>query len=210
MKREAGDMATTKKAARRAVSKKTTKGAAPKRKGAASKSSPAQSHITPQSPVIAKSPIKRFRAVVNRREGGEVCSINIPFDVEKTFGARGRVPVRGTINGAPFRSSIFRMGGDCHFMVVNRQMREAAGVRGGETVPVTIERDTEARTVTPPADFARALKANKDAQATWDKLSYTHRREHVEAIEGSKKPETRLRRIEKSVEMLAAGKKPRG
>jgi len=200
-------MATTKKAARRAVSKKTTKGAASKRKGAASKSSPAKSSVTAQSPVNAKSSVRRFRAVVNRREGGEVCSINIPFDVEKTFGARGRVPVRGTINGAPFRSSVFRMGGDCHFMVVNRQMREAAGVRGGETVPVTMERDTEARTVTPPADFVRALKANKDAQATWDKLSYTHRREHVEAIEGAKKPETRLRRIEKSVELLAAGKK---
>lgn len=200
MKRETRDMATTKRPTKGATSKRT-KEAASKQKGAASKSSPAK------SPVNVKSPVKRFRAVVNRREGGEVCSINIPFDAEKTFGARGRVPVRGTINGAPFRSSIFRMGGDCHFMVVNRQMREAAGVRGGETVSVTMERDTEARTVTPPADFARALKANRDAQTTWDKLSYTHRREHVEAIEGAKKPETRLRRIEKSVEMLAAGKK---
>ena len=79
----------------------------------------------------AKSPVKRFRALVNRKEGGDVCSIDIPFDVEKTFGARGRVPVRGTLNGAPFRSSVFRMGGDCHFMVVNRRMREAAGVSGG-------------------------------------------------------------------------------
>ncbi len=155
----------------------------------------------------AKSTVKRFRAVVNRKEGGEVCSINIPFDVEETFGARGRVPVRGTINGAPFRSSVFRMGGDCHFMVVNRQMREAAGVRGGETVPVTLERDTEPRVVTPPADFARALKASAEARAAWDKLSYTHRREHVEHIEEAKRPETRLRRIEKSVGLLAAGKK---
>lgn len=196
-------MATTKKATRRAASKKTTKGAAPKRKDAASKSSPAK------SPVTAQSPVKRFRAVVNRREGGEVCSIDIPFDVEKTFGGRNRVPVRGTLNGAPFRTSLFNMGRG-YFFAVNRKMREAAGVRGGETVPVTLERDTEARTVTPPADFARALKANKDAQATWNKLSYTHQREHVEAIEGAKKSETRLRRIEKSVELLAAGKKPRG
>jgi hypothetical protein len=155
----------------------------------------------------AKSPVKRFRALVNRKEGGEVCSINIPFDVEKTFGARGRVPVRGTINGAPFRSSVFRMGGDCHFMVVNRELREAAGVRGGETVPVTMERDTEPRTVMPPADLARAIKANKDARAAWDRLSYTHRKEHVRAVEEAKKPETRQRRIEKSVELLAAGKK---
>ncbi|HZT59748.1 MAG TPA: YdeI/OmpD-associated family protein [Pyrinomonadaceae bacterium] len=166
-----------------ATKKKTTKGAA------------------------AKSPVKRFRALVNRKEGGEVCSINIPFDVEKTFGARGRVPVRGTINGVPFRSSVFRMGGVCHFMVVNREMREAAGVRGGETVSVTMERDAEPRTITPPAELTRAIKANKAAQATWDKLSYTHRKEHVRAVEEAKKPETRQRRIERSVERLAAGKR---
>ena len=155
----------------------------------------------------AKSPVKRFRALVNRKEGGDVCSIDIPFDVEKTFGARGRVPVRGTLNGAPFRSSVFRMGGDCHFMVVNRRLREAAGVSGGETVPVTLERDAEPRTVTPPADFARALKSSEEARATWDRLSYTHRREHVEHVEGAKRPETRLRRIEKSISLLAAGRK---
>jgi hypothetical protein len=154
-----------------------------------------------------KSSVKRFRALVRRDEGSEVCAIDIPFDVEKTYGARGRVPVRGTLNGAPFRSSLFRMGGDCHFMVVNRQMREASGVSGGETVPVTMERDTEPRVITPPADFARALKGNKEAQSLWDKLSYTHQREHVEHIEDAKRPETRQRRIEKSIQLLAAGRK---
>jgi len=155
----------------------------------------------------AKSPVKRFRVLVEREEGSEVCGINIPFDVEKTFGTRGRVPVRGTLNGAPFRSSLFRMGGDCHFMVVNRKLREASGVRGGETVPVVLERDTEPRTIDPPADFARALKGSKEARAVWDKLSYTHRREHVEHIEEAKRPETRRHRIEKSIALLAAGKK---
>jgi hypothetical protein len=154
----------------------------------------------------AKTPVKKFRALVERGEDSEVCAIHVPFDVEKAFGTRGRVPVRGTVNGAPFRSSLFNMGGG-HFFVVNRKMREAAGVRGGETVPVTVERDTEPRVVNPPADFARALKANKGAGAVWDKLSYTHRREHVEHIEDAKKPETRQRRIEKSVSMLAAGRK---
>jgi hypothetical protein len=155
----------------------------------------------------SKSPVKRFRAIINRREGGEVCSIDIPFDVEKTFGGRNRVPVRGTLNGAPYRSSVFKMGGDCHFMVVNRQLRAGAGVKGGETVPVTMERDDAPRSIEPPADFSRALKGNKDARATWGKLSYTHRREHVQSIEEAKKPETRQRRIEKSIRLLAAGKR---
>lgn len=154
----------------------------------------------------AKSPVKSFRALVERGERSAACAIHFPFDVEQTFGVRGRVPVRGTLNGVPFRSSIFKMGGR-HFMVVNRRLREASGVSGGETVSVRIERDTEPRVVTPPADFARALKANGAARAAWDKLNYTHRREHVEHIEDAKKPETRQRRIEKSVAQLAAGKK---
>ena len=157
------------------------------------------------SKTAAKPSVKRFRALVERGEGS-VCAIQIDFDVEKTFGKRGRVPVRGTLNGAPFRGSLFPMGG-CHFMVVNRYLRAAAGVRGGETVPVVMERDDEPRTIEPPADFARALKSNKDALAAWDKLSYTHRREHVEHIEEAKRPETRQRRVEKSVARLAEGKK---
>jgi hypothetical protein len=155
----------------------------------------------------SKSAVKRFRALVRREEGSEVCAIDIPFDVEKAFGSRGRVPVRGTLNGAPYRGSAFRMGGDCHFMVVNRKLRAAAGVRGGETVPVTMGRDDEPRVITPPDDFARALEADEDARATWDKLSFTHRREHVEHVEEAKRPETRRRRIEKSIRLLAAGKK---
>lgn len=155
----------------------------------------------------SKSPVKRFRALIVKDEGSEVCAIQyFPFDVEKTFGVRGRVPVRGTLNGAPFRAAIFKMGGE-HFMVVNRHLRAASGVKGGETVPFTVERDDEPRVIEPPADFARALKGNKDARATWDTLSFTHKREHVEHVEEAKKPETRQRRIEKSIASLAAGRK---
>jgi hypothetical protein len=196
-------MATKKAVAKKAGAKASTKKADVKSAG---KSAPRAASKT----TAAKSPLKRFRVLVEREEGSEVCGINVPFDVEKMFGTRGRVPVRGTLNGAPFRGSLFPMGG-CHFMVVNRHLRAAAGVSGGETVPVQMERDTEERVITPPADLARALKANKEAQAIWDKLSYTHRREHVEHLEDAKKPETRQRRLEKAIALLAAGKRePRG
>lgn len=151
---------------------------------------------------------KRFRATLNKSETNEAVSINIPFDVEKIYGVRGRVPVRGTINGYPFRSSIFRMGGDCHFMVVNKGMREGANVKAGDTVSVVMERDEEPRVITTPKDLARALKANKDAKAAWEKLSYTHQKEYAQAIEEARKPETRARRIEKAVAELSSGKKP--
>ena len=152
--------------------------------------------------------VKRFRIVLEKDPDSTVTYITIPFDVQKTFGTRARVPVRGTINGFAFRSSIFPMGGGNHYMAVNKNLREGAKVKGGEIITVVMERDNEPRTITPPDDFARALKANKTARAMWDKLSYTHRKEHVGAIEEAKKPETRARRIEKAITQLAAGQKP--
>ena len=156
----------------------------------------------------AKPPAKRFRVVLEKHERYEATGIRVPFDVQQVFGTRARVAVRGTINGFPFRGSIFRVGGGgSHYMAVNRELRAGAGVRGGETVSVVMGRDDEPRTVEPPADFLRALRADASARATWERLSYTHRKEHVRAVEEAKRPETRARRIEKSISMLAAGKK---
>ena len=157
-----------------------------------------------------KSPTKRFRVLLEKDPAGSAATgICVPFDVQKVFGTRARVPVRGTINGFPYRGSIFPMGGGKHYMVVNAKIRAGANLKGGETVSVTMGRDEEPRTVAPPADFARALRASRQARTTWDALSYTHRREYAEWIEEAKKPETRERRIAKAVEALAAGKRER-
>lgn len=152
------------------------------------------------------SATKRFRVELEKHATSEATSIEIPFDVEKAFGSRGRVPVRGTINGYPFRSSIFSMKGKS-FIPVNRQLREGAQAKAGDTVRVTMERDEEPRIITPPEDLARSLKSNQEVQAVWDKLSYTHRKEFVLAIEEAKRPETRQRRIEKTIRELSTRQK---
>lgn len=151
---------------------------------------------------------KRFRVLLEKHESSEATGICVPFDVLKVFGTRARVPVRGTVNGFPYRGSIFPMGGGKHYMVVNKNVRAGAKAKGGEMVSIVMERDEEPRIITPPADFARALKANKEARTMWEKLSYTHQKEHAQAIEEAKRPETRVRRIEKAIAQLAAGKKP--
>jgi hypothetical protein len=146
---------------------------------------------------------KRFRVLLEKDPDSEVTGIVIPFDVQKVFGTRARVPIRGTINGSEFRSSIFPTSDGHHYMVVNKQMREGAGVRGGEMITVEMERDDAPRIITPPQDFEKALRKNKDAREAWEKLSYSHRKEYVKAIEEAKKPETRARRIEKAIEQIA-------
>jgi uncharacterized protein YdeI (YjbR/CyaY-like superfamily) len=107
-----------------------------------------------------------------------------------------------TLNGYTYRSTISTIGGPpC--IPLRKSNREAARLEGGETLNVRLELDEETRKVTPPADLVKALKAAA-AWDGWRALSYTHQREHVEAIEGAKKPETRARRIGRAVEMVAA------
>jgi hypothetical protein len=143
---------------------------------------------------------KTFKATVVR-DGG-ICFIPLAFDPKSVFG-KVRAPVRVTINGYTYRSTIAAMGGPpC--IPLRASNREAAGIEGGETVDVRLELDTEPRTVTPPADLAKALKAAPPAWQRWQELSYTHRREHVEAVAEAKKPETRRRRIDQTVRSVAA------
>jgi hypothetical protein len=130
----------------------------------------------------------------------------IPFSVEEAFGTRGLVPVRGTINGHPFRSSLAPMGGGKHYLGVNRETREAARARAGESVRIVLEMDEEVREVTVPADLQRALKKDKAAADAWKALSYTNRKEWAREIEGAQRPETRERRLQKALLALRGPK----
>jgi hypothetical protein len=132
------------------------------------------------------------------RDGG-ICFIPLTFDPKSVFG-KIRAPVKVTLNGYTYRSTIAPMGGwGC--IPLRKSHREAAGLEGGETLDVRLEFDNEERTVTPPADLVKALEA-ASAWDRWRGLSFSHQREHVEAIGEAKKPETRARRIERVVQMV--------
>jgi Bacteriocin-protection, YdeI or OmpD-Associated/Domain of unknown function (DUF1905) len=142
--------------------------------------------------------MERVEGVVEAAgRGGHV--VELPLDVPALFGAK-RPPVRGTVNGAPFRSTIAVYGGR-YLLGLNREVREAAGgVGAGDTVVIELERDDEERTVEVPDDLRAALDA--ELLAFFDSLPFTHRREYVEWIEEAKREETRRRRVEKTVELL--------
>ncbi len=100
-----------------------------------------------------------FDVVLEKHETMDATGITIPFDVEKVFGAK-RVPVKVSINGANYRSTVVRMGGK-YVMVVPKVFRDAASIKAGETITVTIEKDLEKRTVEVPKDFAEALQKKR-------------------------------------------------
>jgi hypothetical protein len=147
-----------------------------------------------------------FTATLEGKKGSSVAWLNAPFDVEKVFGTRARVPVRGTINGFPFRTSLMPMNG-CHGMAVNKIMRDGAAVEAGDTVSVVMERDDGERIVDVPPLLKEELAKSKIAQANWHKLSYTHRKEIALSISGAKQEETRIRRLAKAMDVLKTGKK---
>ena len=145
-----------------------------------------------------------FKAVLEKHPTMEATGITIPFDVEAVFGGK-RVPVKALINGCGYRGSIVRMGGR-YMLGIPKAIRDAAGAKAGEEVKVVVERDAEERTVAPPPDLAKALKNNPAASARWEKLSFTHKKEYARALEDAKKPETRARRLEKTIESLSSSK----
>ncbi|TDD14737.1 DUF1905 domain-containing protein, partial [Kribbella turkmenica] len=116
------------------------------------------------------------------------------------LGGGGRIPVQAWFDGIGYRGSIASMGG-CMALGMLKSICGQLGKADGDPVTVTVERDSAERTVGVPADLAAALD-EAGLRAAFDRLSYSHRREHVNAINDAKKPETRARRIAKALEML--------
>lgn len=141
-----------------------------------------------------------FRTVIDQPEARNVTGIIVPPELVESLGKGKRPPVKVTINGYTYRSTVAVMGGK--FMLpLSIENRIPAGVKGGDEVDIELTLDTEVRTVDVPDDFAAALAAAGKREA-FDKLAFTHRKEHVRAILDAKAPETRLRRIEKALSML--------
>jgi hypothetical protein len=147
----------------------------------------------------------KFRTKLLGVPGYRGAAVTPPFDVPAVFGSK-RVPIKGTVNKFPFRSTLCNMGGD-YFFVVNKAMREGGKCEAGDMADIVIERDRAERKVDVPAYIKKVIATNKTAQKTWDSLSFTHQKEWVRAIDEAKKEETKISRVEKMMTALRAGKK---
>jgi hypothetical protein len=128
--------------------------------------------------------------------GGNTAGFEIPDEVVEELGGGRRPKVVVTVGSHTWRSSIANMGGT--FMLgVSMENRAAAGVAAGQVLDVDVELDAAERTVDVPEDLAAALAGDAAARATWDRWSFTRRKEAARLLEEAKKPETRTRRLEK-------------
>lgn len=158
--------------------------------------------------IASKAPVFRTyeTEVLSDPDGSAMTALSVPFDGKEVFG-KARAPVVVRVEGKKstgyeFRSTLCVMGGE-RFIPLRKSNRDASGVVAGEKVRVTLTLDDKPRVVKAPKDLQAALKAaGAMAVQAWKNVSFTHQREHVEAIEGAKRPETRERRIEACVAMV--------
>jgi hypothetical protein len=158
---------------------------------------------------IQSTPLKFKAELVGRGPGGAWTYLQIPFSIPEVFGSRGQVPVRATINGFSFRNSLMPRAG-VHILGVGKDILAAAGAATGDTVQVELAFDDAPRIVAVPADLEAALAKMPSHAKAFAALSYSHKKEYADWIESAQKPETRLNRIEKALELIAARKTPKG
>jgi hypothetical protein len=142
----------------------------------------------------------RFTAEL-QQQGRTATGFEVPQKVVDGLGGGKRPKVTVTVNGRTYRSSVAPMGGS-NWVGVSAENRALTGAVGGRTYDVDLELDTAPRVVEVPAELAEALALDGAARVAWDKLSYSHQRQHTLAIDGAKAAETRARRVEKTLEAL--------
>jgi len=145
----------------------------------------------------------KFKAKIEAGDGGGAYVL-FPYDTVKEFATKGRVPVKATFNGVPYKGSLFKYRNPLHMLGVLKAIREKTGKGPGDTIEVVVWRDEVVRTVEVPAQFENLME-KEGLLTVFEKLSYTHRKEYCRWITEAKKEETRLRRLGKAIEMLKKG-----
>jgi hypothetical protein len=126
----------------------------------------------------------------------------IPKTIERKLA--GLPTVEGTINGHPFRAPLDRTANGCTLRV-NQAMLRGSAARVGDDVLLAVL-GPEPELVLAP-DVRRAIEASRGATALWSDMSDLARRDYVRWVDGTKNPDTRARRIRRTVEELEEGKR---
>jgi bifunctional DNA-binding transcriptional regulator/antitoxin component of YhaV-PrlF toxin-antitoxin module len=149
-----------------------------------------------------------FKAKIEAAENGGAYVL-FPYDTEKEFATREKVPVKATFNGIPYTGTLIKYGQPQHMLPLLKAIREQIGKGPGDIIEITVCKDEGPRVLEVPAAFRTAMK-KEDVLPFFEKLSYTHRKKYCRWISEAKKEETRSARLTKAIAMLKKGIKTPG
>lgn len=154
---------------------------------------------------MARAAARSFKAVLERGDRRLGWTITrIPFDVNKAWGTKGMLKVKGEINGFGFRTSLFPTGDGHHILLVNKRMQAGARAALGGVARFRLEPDTEERTVEVPRELTKELSEVRALRRWYEALNYSTRKEITNWINGVKSAEARERRAAQIAERLLA------
>src|SRR3984885_8248023 len=142
----------------------------------------------------------KFKAKIEPSDGGGAF-VTFPYDTEQEFGTKGKVPVQARLDGVPYTGSLMTCGGPYHQLGVLKAIRQQIGKAPGDTIEVEVWRDGTERSLDVPDALLKRMK-EEELLPFFEGLSFTHRKEYCRWIGEAKKEETRLKRLEKAIEML--------
>jgi len=145
---------------------------------------------------------KKFRGLLEPYPKLSWTIVKLPFDIATAWKKRNRLRVKGTVNGFPFRTSLFGSFADGHFLLVNKQMQKGAGATVGGMVEVTVEPDIEERNSSIPPELAKLLKQHSQLRKWYEQLSPSARDDISRTVNGPKSSEARRRRAEQTAERM--------
>jgi bifunctional DNA-binding transcriptional regulator/antitoxin component of YhaV-PrlF toxin-antitoxin module len=149
----------------------------------------------------------KFKAAIQAGDGGGAF-VFFPFDVEKEFRTKGRIPVKVTFDGVEYTGSLIRYGFPQHLVGMPKAIREQLGKQPGDTIEVALWKDEEPRTIVVPETFQKLLE-QENLVTAFESLSYTHRKEYCRWISEARREATKESRLAKAIDMLRKGVKTR-
>ena len=142
----------------------------------------------------------KFKAKIQAGDNGGAF-VFFPFDVQREFGTKGKIPIDITFDGVPDKSSLMRWGFPQHLAGMPKAIREQINKQPGDHVEVVVWKDEAPRVIEIPDDFKKRLEKEKLLEF-FEALSNTHRKEYIRWLTEAKKEETKKARFEKAIVML--------
>lgn len=133
--------------------------------------------------------------------------LQLPKDASAKLPSRGQTMVKGTINGHEFQTPLEPDGWGSHWFRIEKDLGQAAAVKPGDTVSLEIESIKEWPEPEVPADWAKAVAADKTASALWPKITPMARWEWIRWMRATNNLETRARRIEVGISKMNNGER---
>lgn len=131
----------------------------------------------------------------------------IPKSASEKLPRRGRTTVEGTINGHGFVATLEPDGQLSHWLQVDQELLQAAGLAVGDTASFEIMPVEEEPEPEIPSDLREALAACPEARAVWDDTTTLARLDWIHWVVSAKQAKTRAQRIANACDMLASGKR---